>query len=766
MFGGDILTLWCVVYGSSVPFQIFVHPNVNVNYLKEEIQKKKKVFRDHDAANLVLWKVGLYLWDLRFHLTLSCQIHDPEPVEPARTLAERIRLRGDLEMFAKELTIPTQKVSALFPQSDPPPEDHVHFLVQLPSNDTRSWLAVIHSKLWGEHESFGDIFRTVILTKDDFNELQVRLDEQNPERISDSYVAKNVLATKSEFLRFKSTPLNTEFGDSLVPRLVFNASSDVVANDDAVADDAMDTDPDHGSSDHVDPHIAHLSNEAKAIFPCIIRYVDLTVLKLKEDLRVPQLMLFRNEWGSMIDLFNKREKGIEGSAVFTGQQGIGKTCLLYSILILCIIRAQSIVFQDIYGEVFIIDGNGVRAPEDAPAVSGDADNVLTLIDADAKCYEPSRYLLNNSRHRILLTSSPRSRKDRNWLKQFAHHHNAVFVMEPWSRKEFVVASFVVPAKDRHHSQTTSGSYPIFAGTYLVHVSVAAVSPNKVDQGKSLIRSAIQEIQDLFDVVLHTQDSDKSQTIHRAFQVRPKSSENRFWESRIVEPVSAWALSEMLIELRKKSMGDAYKFYCTIKGSPESARLRGHIFEIYLHRYLEISRTLTIESLDNSSATPEIRFTSGTNHLDFEDNRFSDHLASSVQSNTSWYLRPQSPVFPSFDSFLYLPEISHPGFSPLIALQVTTAADHDINIKGLEKVQRALKPRDPNLRGLRPAKDNKMIILFVVPPALGTTFGAQKITGKAKVDHWYDKTAQYVVTVSEEELFTFYAQTETTNTAQA
>ena len=98
--------------------------------------------------------------------------------------------------------------------------------------------------------------------------------------------------------------------------------------------------------------------------------------------------------------------------------------------------------------------------------------------------------------------------------------------------------------------------------------------------------------------------------------------------------------------------------------------------------------------------------------------------------------------------------------------MATAADHDINIQGLEKVQRALKPRHPDLKGLRPAKDNKMIILFVIPPALGTTFGAQKITGKQKVDHWYDKTAQYVVTISEEELFTFYAQTETLNAAQS
>jgi hypothetical protein len=187
-----------------------------------------------------------------------------------------------------------------------------------------SWLVETHSKLWGQRDFFGKIFRTATLTKDHFIELQCLLDARNPERISESYVAKNVLATKSAFLRIKSTPLSTDFGNDLAPRLVFDASSDAVANDDAVADDAMDTDPDHSSSDHVDPHMAHLSNEAKAIFPYTIRYVDLTVLKLKGDLRVPQLILFRNEWGTMIDIFNKSEKGRQGSAVFTGQPGIGE----------------------------------------------------------------------------------------------------------------------------------------------------------------------------------------------------------------------------------------------------------------------------------------------------------------------------------------------------------------------------------------------------------------------------------------------------------
>ena len=131
--GGD-LPLWCVVYGNPVPFQIVVPSNFNVNRLKGEI-KRDREFTGFPSSSLLLWKVGLHLWDL-FYLTLSCQLHDAEPVEPAHTFAERIRSRGgDVEIFAQELTMSTQKVSTLFPQSHPLLENHVHFLVQLPSSE-------------------------------------------------------------------------------------------------------------------------------------------------------------------------------------------------------------------------------------------------------------------------------------------------------------------------------------------------------------------------------------------------------------------------------------------------------------------------------------------------------------------------------------------------------------------------------------------------------------------------------------------------------
>ena len=85
-------------------------------------------------------------------------------------------------------------------------------------------MAVIHSKLWKEHELFGKIFRTANLTEYDFKNLQDLLDRRNSERNSDSYVAEDVLAEKSDFLREKSKPLETDFGGGLVPRLVFDTT--------------------------------------------------------------------------------------------------------------------------------------------------------------------------------------------------------------------------------------------------------------------------------------------------------------------------------------------------------------------------------------------------------------------------------------------------------------------------------------------------------------------------------------------------------------
>ena len=104
--------------------------------------------------------------------------------------------------------------------------------------------------------------------------------------------------------------------------------------------------------------------------------------------------------------------------------------MLHSILILCIILARPIVFQDMDGMVFTI-GNTVR-PLGAPGVSDDADDIVC---------RPNNHLFRHKEYRILLTSSPKKIEDRKWLTQRVGLH-AMFMMKPWSREELVVASFV------------------------------------------------------------------------------------------------------------------------------------------------------------------------------------------------------------------------------------------------------------------------------------------------------------------------------------
>jgi hypothetical protein len=90
--------------------------------------------------------------------------------------------------------------------------------------------------------------------------------------------------------------------------------------------------------------------------------------------------------------------------------------------------------------VFVI-GNTVR-PLGASGVSDDADDVLTLVDADGTVCQPNNYLFRHKEYRILLTSSPKENKDRRWLTQRVGDLHAMFMMKPWSREELVVASFV------------------------------------------------------------------------------------------------------------------------------------------------------------------------------------------------------------------------------------------------------------------------------------------------------------------------------------
>ena len=151
-------------------------------------------------------------------------------------------------------------------------------------------------------------------------------------------------------------------------------------------------------------------------------------------------------------------------------------------------------------------------------------------------------------------------------------------------------------------------------------------------------------------------------------------------------------------------------------------------------------------------TLNIEFSSTVAYQSFGSEQFfGGYLTKFVKNQQSCYLKPLSPIYPTFDAFLYQHTMTRSEYQPFMGLQVTNAASHPIGIKGLEATQKSLKKQIPELNSLRPSTSKKWIILFVVPEPMAVSFQKQLITDAAKVGHWYAKTAQYVLGLPEQEV---------------
>jgi hypothetical protein len=355
------------------------------------------------------------------------------------------------------------------------------------------------------------------------------------------------------------------------------------------------------SSEPVGP-LAEILEAAPLFFPCKIRYMDLTVLKLKYQPRVPLLMLVRSEWDLMTEEFRRCPKGVDGSVVITGQPGIGqqftpyygdslsnspqgKTCFLYYSLVLRLIGSEHTVLQDQHGSVFLITDQ-VR---NEGSVEGS--DVLALVDADGDKCKPSKEILDNHNYRILLVSSPRTSADRKWMEQHCPLTGQVLVMEPCSWEEVLQIAFVqcvpftpstyflcrlfllpldIPFKRLHAAVQVCGNTPRRCLT-------AAVSDNTLEPAKADIIKAITGIEDM-EKTIRNVHGDRSFP-HRVFEIYPRP-DTKLFSLCLVRPVSRWAFNELMIEMKKRDKDAAYKFYKQIQGTPNAAAFRGLTWECH------------------------------------------------------------------------------------------------------------------------------------------------------------------------------------------
>ncbi|KAF8229807.1 hypothetical protein L208DRAFT_150294 [Tricholoma matsutake] len=498
----DEMNLWCWVQGDELDrvFPVSINHSASIDDLKKAIRAKKPSFEHIPADSLKLLKLQLPLESLGEDYAQSIKLEDgqelktwkcvsfywkEEPAEdvlsvilprpPGTTITPSSSQNSNLSLNSpppwlveihSKLWGKRDLLGRIFRTANLTTTDFIELQLRLESNDP-------------SRSSPSYAAQNVLDIKSDFlrKKSSIAIDataipefDTTPNRnlVPSVYVSSLVPSTSTlpHAMEIDAAANHEDCDDSAEPSVIRNMSVQLasLANTSStskpplcappILDDSMNVDADADSSepdsadsnptpqfancpDYILADAAELSTGSAAVFPCIIRYMDLTTLKLKYLSRLPRLTLIREEWKTMIDLFNGREGGVYGSAVFTGSPGIGKTCLLYYILILCLIRSQPVVFQDMEGDVFLITDT-VLPQKGRVTVPGD--DVLTLVDADGEFCIPNKYIFQTPNLRILLTSSPRSRADRRWLVQNVQDDGTAYVVSPWLRDEWLVAS--------------------------------------------------------------------------------------------------------------------------------------------------------------------------------------------------------------------------------------------------------------------------------------------------------------------------------------
>ena len=162
------------------------------------------------------------------------------------------------------------------------------------------WLQELYSKIWNRMDLAPTLFREVEVTRAHYDELQDRLNRRHPDRNSKQYHGGLVLSDKLDILGRTNFPEALRHSDN---------------NDDQIHDDDMEAGNGNGSD-----------FEINSFFPCILRYLDLSALELKSELkRLPLPLFLRQEYGHISEWINKKspENG-RGSVMVSGQPGTGE----------------------------------------------------------------------------------------------------------------------------------------------------------------------------------------------------------------------------------------------------------------------------------------------------------------------------------------------------------------------------------------------------------------------------------------------------------
>ena len=176
-----------------------------------------------------------------------------------------------------------------------------------------AWLLELHSKIWGRENL--RLFCETDITVARYKKLQKYLMESQPGRTSKAYTAGDVQSIKLDILRINSP--------SPVPP---------GRNDDETVGKEQTEDGEYGD----------LDDELCSYFPATIKYLDLSSLDLvHKPRRLPLLLLIRQDYTVISELLDNLSNSNKGSAIVSGQPGIGDFLSIFELFWLNLTKHQA-----------------------------------------------------------------------------------------------------------------------------------------------------------------------------------------------------------------------------------------------------------------------------------------------------------------------------------------------------------------------------------------------------------------------------------------
>ena len=283
-----------------------------------------------------------------------------------------------------------------------------------------NWLKELHSKIWNRGNLKPELFRTVEVTRVDYDKLQHDLDQKISGRNLPGYdgSCNDVLSYKLDVLK-RATPTNPQ-----------RANNDVDDGDDPEAIDSL--------------------------FPSTLNYLDLSTVLKKKSGRFPLAIFIREEYNIITNLIKERPQDNKGSVIVSGQPGTGRvlvslsrlagsnqpcryqgiTTYLYLRIIEFLLEGRPFLFQTRRGIICYVTQKGVEA---IPSSWSPETPIVAFVDADLGESEPND-VINDPLVQIIVASYPKGAYQ-PWIKQAPIITN--LAMSLWSPGELYLTGLVL-----------------------------------------------------------------------------------------------------------------------------------------------------------------------------------------------------------------------------------------------------------------------------------------------------------------------------------